>query len=440
MIAALFNPATWVLATACIQWLTFGASGLAAIPLVYFALVLVMVFSLTGPRKAAATVAFARQNALWLAPLTAYLLIVGLILRGSPIEMMVPRQFFFLLGSIALGAVFASSSRLPAILRVGSALAVALFIVAIELLARKIGLSWLDAIERFVRGEFNFVVFDFLRGAFNALDPTGDVTLGAATKNAAAVTLFVSTLLFRSGSKTPETDWLGAGMVVVAVGLLLMLNTRSVLIVAAASLMMTVTIATAMRPAKRRPWRIAKLIALAALMMVAVSLYLPGTGISAQLSDRFAFDDYSTQSRQDQFSLAVSQIETSPLTGTGYFEAEGHVIHNLFLAAWVHGGLAAFLLAITFYVGLILSWLSTVFAIAKRPDRWVIPIAFEWIAPLPLLPLFRVWLSGDAGNLFLGEWLALAAFFGCVLANRVARRKSRHRSKSGGGSVAAQGA
>jgi O-antigen ligase len=145
------------------------------------------------------------------------------------------------------------------------------------------------------------------------------------------------------------------------------------------------------------------------------------------MSDRFSFEDQSTASRVQQYEAAVVKIKEHPLIGNGYFELDGKPIHNLFLSSWVHAGLAAFVLVLAFYLALLGRWLSILLTVITYPERWVIPIAFEWIAPLPILPLFRVWLSGDGGHLFLGEWLALSAFLGIVLANDLKRRSLARR-------------
>jgi O-antigen ligase len=186
---------------------------------------------------------------------------------------------------------------------------------------------------------------------------------------------------------------------------------------------MTTALGAVIRPVNNFTLFVMKLVALLALLVAVLAFYLPDTGASTTLSDRFAFDDYSAASRIEQYEQAIEQIERSPITGSGYFEANGHIIHNLFLAAWVHAGIAAFALVLMFYIVLILRWVGIVASVAKRPRRWILPVSFEWIAPLPILPLFRVWLSGDSGSLFFGEWIALAAFFGCVLANELMRRR-----------------
>jgi hypothetical protein len=52
----------------------------------------------------------------------------------------------------------------------------------------------------------------------------------------------------------------------------------------------------------------------------------------------------------------------------------------------------------------------------------VLPLAPEWLATLAVMPLFRLWLGAEAGILKFPEWIALAAFFGCLLGNDLRRR------------------
>lgn len=154
------------------------------------------------------------------------------------------------------------------------------------------------------------------------------------------------------------------------------------------------------------------------------------------MSDRFAFDDASAAARVVQFETAIERIEKHPITGSGFYEIEGYTVHNLFLSAWMNAGIVAFLLVVCFYILLIGRWLTFVWTIARHPDQWVLPLAPEWIATLPLLPFFRVWLSGDGGNLFLGEWIAIAAFLGAILANDLKRNVTRAVLATQGGSEA----
>ena len=165
-----------------------------------------------------------------------------------------------------------------------------------------------------------------------------------------------------------------------------------------------------------------KMAAALALVVVGANASLPADGVSGALGDRFAFDDASTAARFEQFTAALHLIQNHPFTGNGYTKIDGYVIHNLFLSAWVQGGIAVFFLAVLFYGALLGVWLSFLHQMVKRPQSWILPIAPEWIAPLPIMPLFRMWSSGDGGQMFLGEWVAVGCFIGSVLANQIRGR------------------
>ena len=63
-----------------------------------------------------------------------------------------------------------------------------------------------------------------------------------------------------------------------------------------------------------------------------------------------------------------------------------------------------------------------VWMVLNRPSSWVLPIEPEWVAVLPILPLFRAQVSGG-GAFTLIEWSCLAFFFGLTARNRLERTK-----------------
>jgi hypothetical protein len=420
MSRALFHPVTWVLGIMCIQWVVLAQSGPYTLKVPYVALALVIAFAASNMRRVRAAVWTVRQNWPWLLPFLLYMVLLSTVLFGSGVRNPGPRQFLYILGCVGIAASLAAATKASTILRTGGALAVILFVVVVELMARKLGLSWADAVRAFLTsGDLHFIVFSFLRPVFNSLDPTGDVTFVASQKNAIAACLLVSTLLFRSAWPKPSRDWVGWAHMGAVLFLLLMLNTRSVLIAAALGIMLAMSLRTFLR-SEPTHWLLLKgLVALAAVI-VAMG-YIEASPVSDLMTDRFAFDDASAAARELQYSVALQKIADSPILGSGYQVVNGYVIHNLFLSAWVNAGILAFLLVLCFYLLLIARWLGFIWALVRRPEDWVLPLAPEWIAPLPLLPLFRVWISGDGGNPFLGEWIALGCFAGLVLANDLRR-------------------
>jgi hypothetical protein len=123
-----------------------------------------------------------------------------------------------------------------------------------------------------------------------------------------------------------------------------------------------------------------------------------------------------------QYEWAFSLINESPILGHGYALAEsGLPIHNLFLSSWSYVGFIGFALVLIFYVSFIWVWLRWVFLVLTKPSYWILAARFEWVAVLPILPLFRVWISGGGGHFTFGEWIALGVFVGLLMRNEAVR-------------------
>lgn len=421
---ALFNPLTLVLASLCVEWFVVAEAGPFTIKLPYLALFLLTAYAATSFRRISACLLFARQNAAWIVPFILYLLLLGAALYGSPGQNTVPRQFVYLVGCVAFGGCLAAAHDIKPIFRVGAGVAVALFIGVVEITARKLGLSWFDAIRQFVgSGDLHYVVYTFLNTVFNSTDPSGDVNIVTSEKNAIAVCILVVGLIFRSASSKPSRDLLGMIHMSVVFVLLVMLNTRSVIIAAGMGVLLAIGLRLVARPGSGAALLGLKALC-AVLAIVLVIEFSDSTPVTDLMSDRFAFEDTSAAARLEQYSVAIDRIEHHPWTGSGFYEVGGYPVHNLFLSSWMNAGIAALFTVLCFYLVLIARWLSFLWMLVKRPERWVLPLAPEWIATLPICPLFRVWISGGGGNLFLGEWMALAAFLGIMLANDLKRRSA----------------
>lgn len=426
---ALFSPITILLALCSLQWVALAEFGPFRLLLPYAALGMCALYALALPSARRAAVAYIGRNASWLAPLIIYVIMMTPILWGTPAQTFSPRQLFYAVGGCGLAAVIAASPN-PSRLRIGGMLGLLILVGLIEMLAERIGLSWSDAFrEFFLKGNLKFIIYDFLTAIFNSIDPSSDELFSASTKNEVANALIVVALLFRSGSAKPHRDWLGMVFISASLVLLVMLNDRSVLIAAAASLLIATALGALVRPISNAPLLVLKLAALLASMVVGIVILTSDTGLLGTLSARFSFGDASTAGRLNTYHGALAMIEKQPFFGNGYFEVDGLAIHNVFLNAWAYGGLIAFLLICCFYLVVLSRWISFMVTIARRPERWVLPIAVEWIAALPFLPLFRMWLSGEGGVMKFGEWMALSAFFGFILANEL-RRRAIHQPSS----------
>lgn len=421
MIGVLVHPLTLMLASICIQWVVLASVGNYTVKLPYFALAVIIIYAALDTRRVTACLMFIRQNAAWILTFILYAILLTASVFGSPAQNVGVRQLFYLAGCIAIAGSLAAARNVSGILRVGSGLAVVLFILVVEITARKIGMSWVDAVGEFVSsGNLRYVVFTFLREVFNAANPEDDVNFVTSQKNAIAVCVLICGLLFRSASTRPWRDLTGMAFFGLVAFLLLMLNTRSVIIVGGASVLLAIALRVLAGQSHNMPFLAFKGLATVAAVALFFMLSEPSP-VSDLIADRFSFDDNSTGARVLQVDVALERIAQHPLTGSGFYEVGGFQVHNLFLNAWMNAGILAFLLVVSFYLILVGRWVAFVWSLVRHPERWVLPLAPEWVAPLPLLPFFRVWLSGDGGNLFLGEWVAVAAFLGLILANDLKR-------------------
>ncbi|MER8376490.1 O-antigen ligase family protein [Mesorhizobium sp. M1406] len=419
-----FHPAGLLIALMSVQWAPIAKTAGFSVQVAYLGIILLIMLTLASAGMRRGFVAVLRRNASWLVPYAVYLLLLTLALYGSPGQNMAPRQIFYLTGALCLSAFIVQSRDPGRTLRTGAGIGISLFILVIEIIARDVGLSWYVALQHFLTtGDFDFIVYGFFRAVFNAYSDGEDLAVAAALKNGVAVSIFVMSLIFRIGYGRRGADWIGVGLTLLALFLILMLNTRSVLIVAGVSMLLAGLLRSATRHDESTAALVMKMALAIMLVLGTVLIFLTDNPVVGMISDRFAFEDASTENRVAQYGWALQMIEHNLLLGNGYTEHDGRLIHNLFLSAWVQAGLVAFFLVASFYLAVAGIWVAFVFKVTCNPQRWVLPLPFEWVAMLPILPLFRVWLSGDAGHLFLGEWVALATFFGCILRNDLAMRE-----------------
>jgi len=143
------------------------------------------------------------------------------------------------------------------------------------------------------------------------------------------------------------------------------------------------------------------------------------------IGERFSFADDSSGNRLGQYAWALARIEENPLWGSGLGTFKGQPVHNLFLGAWMHAGIFAFVLVVFAYLSIVVGWFLFVVRAVTQKGYWVLAVRAEWIAVLPIVPLFRVWISGDSGHPSFVEWTALFAFYSLILTNRIAKADQR---------------
>lgn len=363
----------------------------------------------------------ASRCAPWLLLYAVYLCLLGLNVAGLPSKGIVLRQVFFMSCGLTVACAILVIGADRRFLRLGGLAAILGFVATTEVLSWQLGLSWITAAERFfLRGDLDFVVYDFLRSVFALAQPEA-AEVPAAFKNAAAAALLIALVVFRASGPVGARDRWGTVVTVLTLIVLLLLNTRSVLVVVLAALPAVAAIGAIRAPRPTPEALVLKTALVAAGLAAAALLLWNGTAATSVLEERFAFSDPSTGGRLHLNAAALAGIERNPLTGNGLVETDGHLVHNLFLGAWLHAGLAAFLLVSSVYLMILIGWAHFVFRAMAQRGFWVLPLRVEWIAVLPILPLFRVWIAGDAGHPGFPEWIALAVFFAFAVANARAR-------------------
>jgi hypothetical protein len=357
----------------------------------------------------------------WLSAWLAYLVVLQFSLSGGETKGIVIRQVFFLTCGMTCGLGIVALRADGRTLRRGGLLAIVGFAGVSEVLAWQLGLSWVTVIGTLAStGNLDFVFYQFLKEMFELVLPLGKEAQ-ASDKNMVSVALLTALILFRAGWRRLEPDAFGQVVTLATLGLLVVLNTRSVLLMAVVLLPLAAWIGVVRDGIRDTGRFILRTMVLVGMATAGVVLLTLATGGEPVMGGRFAFDDNSTLNRFGQYAWAMQRIEASPWTGSGLGEFRGQPVHNLFLGAWMHAGFMAFVLVLIAYLAMLAGWLSFVLRVATQASYWVLPIRAEWVAVLPIMPLFRVWIAGDAGHPSFVEWTALCCFSALIVANRAAK-------------------
>ncbi len=415
----LLHPVTWYFLALPFQWVP----GPAGINVPYIFLMLAMAALCLSPAAIIAATRALNWSWLWLVPYLVYLGILFIALQGSGQQGMATRQVLFIAGFVTVAAWLAAASNPARLIRWWGGGAILSFLLVSEWTARGLGLSWGDAFVRFyMGGDLNFIMYGFLREIFDAAAPMRESGVPASQKNMISALLFVGLLLFRAGHAGSGRDLLGLGMTFLIIAILIMLNTRTVLV----ALLLGFLLIWMIRFANQAQFSLGGALLRVFLVLFAglalVALLGSEKPMVETLSARLAFDDGSTGARMSQYTWALMRIEQAFLTGSGYAELSNQPVHNIFLGAFMHAGLFAFLLVLTFYGVTAALWLGFVHRLIWDPGHWVLPLRAEWVAVLPLQPLIRMWFSGDAGHHSVVEWTAMGVFAGLLLTNAALAR------------------
>lgn len=418
----LLHPVTWLFAALPFQWMP----GPAGISLPYLFLMLSILALFLSPRAIVGAVSVVSNSTLWLIPYVVYLMILFIALHESGEKGMATRQIFFLAAFVTVAAWLVASKEPARLIRWWGATSIFSFLFVSEWIARGIGLSWTEAYSQFyLNGDLNFVMYSFLREVFDTAAASPEGGIPASQKNMVSAMLFIALILFRAGHQRSGRDTFGVVVTILVLSVLIMLNSRTVLV----SCLLGFALIWAIRLIGQRQFSLGGALLRGFIVLFAVSVLLvmlnSGKPIFETLSDRFAFDDGSTGARMNQFTWALLRIEEAFFTGSGYAELNGQPVHNIFLSAFMHAGVFAFLLVLAFYVVMVGMWLGFVHRLIREPDHWVLPLRAEWLAVLPLQPLVRMWFSGDAGHHSVVEWTAMGVFAGLIVANSALRATSQ---------------
>lgn len=417
---------TAAIATVTLTWVPMASIGGFDLRLPYMmAMILGAVLCLYPTQLATGVSSLLRLILPWLAAYVLYLMLLQANLAGGPTKGMVFRQVFFLTCALTLAIGLVGTRGDARILRQGGMLAIFGFFAFTEYLARQIGLSWTSTLVHFLStGDLGFVFYHFLREMFQMVAPEG-VDVPASNKNIVAVCMFIALVLMRAGYTGKGADRVGGFITALTLLALVVFNTRSVLLISALGIPLAAWIGLICRGVQSPGELYVKTTLIVGSALALILVLSAGSAAMDEIATRLSFEDQSTEGRFNQYSWAFSRIEQNPLAGSGLIEFKGQNVHNLFIGAWLHAGLAAFLLVVVAYLGLFLSWVLFVFRLVAAPGSWVLPVRVEWVAILPLLPLFRVWVAGDAGHPGFGEWVGFGAFFGLILANRRTRNREQ---------------
>lgn len=145
------------------------------------------------------------------------------------------------------------------------------------------------------------------------------------------------------------------------------------------------------------------------------------TGLSEMLNQRF--EEIGDDSRIIMYREAIDLIEKKIWTGHG-LALKVHVtgnkelyVHNLFLYAWLSGGIAGLFLSILFYSLLLWSMVKTIMRALTLPGWWKLELPLAWVVVLPILPLLSA-LVAASGRFAMMEWSALAVYFALLAKNK----------------------
>ena len=132
---------------------------------------------------------------------------------------------------------------------------------------------------------------------------------------------------------------------------------------------------------------------------------------SGEMLDRF--EQLTEDNRFEMFSRTIDKIGRSDswVTGAGVgskidFGINELQVHNLFLASWYEAGIPALVFAFLFYSTLAYVWTQLV--LRYPGEWWPFESAQVWFASMLTLPLIRMMVGGQGGNMSVNDWFSVS--------------------------------
>lgn len=405
-------PTLLTLSLLPIQWISLFTIGSKRIKTAHLALLLLgALFVLSRRQRKNALILAVRSWPFWCS-VSAYLLWTAMAtasVRGTiNIEDFLRQGVYFAIWLMLASRVMLLGDRLYPTLYYTGLAALLTFFLALAISALKAGISLSDSAHSLLLGDLNSFALHFILPLMNSFGD-GDLELSLSIKNAIAGMLLANLMVFLAGnSKLATGRQRGIGLLVTTCYLIIIPLTLSRSAIAVLALMFLL-FGCRFLLTKGPLFAVASACLL--LLAIAASLPVGGNTLLDVFTSIFIEHQSSYASRLQQYAVASTLITDHPWVGQGAGLRVGpSLIHNLFLAAWAQAGIVALFLASSLYVSTLLAWLQWLPRGLKVPGR---AGSFSlWISALPVLPLFRVWISGDGGNLDPPGWIALALFFG----------------------------
>ena len=420
-----------------VQWGTLLNVGGFSLELFHISALVLIVATVVRLRSYTGIGAMFGLNASWLGPIIVYLVLIAISLgysRYSGGEASLARQIFFMTLGLLVAVRLAMLRDARRTLYVGGALSLIVYFLAVGVSAAHIGLSPFGAIANFLTtGDFNELTYRFFRPAFNAFQ-VGDVEFHASLRNNIASGLVVCFLCFSIGARSSSASP-GKTLLDLFIGFLFLFSigiilSRSVI----ASVALSLLVVYAVRVCAERKFTSVVLGSLAALALV-VGIAVSDSPLAIAIYERFFVDTQSYQSRWKDYGVAIEVIERNILFGDGYYRIRpdgSFAAHNLFISAWAQAGLFAFIFSAWFWLAFMAMWGRLIVLSIFDRAFWQLDLPVDWVMALPMMGMFRLWSSGDGGNLNFSAWLSVGIFAGLVLLNESRRDAAKQTAEPTG--------